>query len=130
MVARVLDLSQEWEEAKPRIAARLPLVDHRQFDKLVAAAMPSAKGLAMRLEPSTWEDLLQESIVRAYQSFSSYRQDGVFTNWLLRIITRKHLDHRRRYKGPVYSLTDTSECGMAYADTIEARGLPMDDAIC
>ena len=48
------------------------------------------------------EDLLQESKIKAWDRLETYNKEKSFKNWMLAIITSKHLDKvrhdRRRYK--------------------------------
>lgn len=72
--------------------------DLRRFDDLIAETKRRAYGMAIQLtrNPSDAEDLLQETIVKAWRGFDSYMPGRPFLNWLLRIMQRAYLDIRRR----------------------------------
>lgn len=70
----------------------------KRFDDLIAETKRRAYGMAIQLtrNPSDAEDLLQETIVKAWRGFDSYMPGRPFLNWLLRIMQRAYLDLRRR----------------------------------
>lgn len=70
----------------------------KRFDNLIAETKRRAYGMAIQLtrNPSDAEDLLQETIVKAWRGFDSYMPGRPFLNWLLRIMQRAYLDLRRR----------------------------------
>lgn len=69
-----------------------------RFDDLIADTKRRAYGMAIQLtrNPSDAEDLLQDTIVKAWRGFDSYMPGRPFLNWLLRIMQRAYLDLRRR----------------------------------
>lgn len=69
-----------------------------RFDELVTETKRRAYSMAIQLtrNPSDAEDLLQETLVKAWRGFDSYLPGRPFLNWLLRIMQRAHLDLRRR----------------------------------
>lgn len=69
-----------------------------RFDDLVANTKRRAYSMAIQLtrNPSDAEDLLQDTIVKAWRGFDSYMPGRPFLNWLLRIMQRAYLDLRRR----------------------------------
>jgi len=70
----------------------------RSYDDLVSSTKRRAFSMAMQLtrNPSDAEDLLQETLVKAWKGFDSYSPGRPFLNWLLRIMQRAFLDHKRR----------------------------------
>jgi RNA polymerase sigma-70 factor, ECF subfamily len=81
--------------------------DLAAFEELVRKHYKQAYNIAYRLTGShaDAEDLTQEGLVRAYQSFDRYQRDLPFTNWLYRIMVNLHIDElRRRPKGRVESV--------------------------
>jgi RNA polymerase sigma-70 factor, ECF subfamily len=83
--------------------------DEEFFEDLVRRHYKQAYSIAYRLSGShsDAEDLVQEAMVRAYQSFGRYRRDLPFANWLYRIISNLHIDEvRRRPKAPIHSLDE------------------------
>lgn len=83
--------------------------DRRVFEDLCTRHYRQAYHIAYRITGSHAgaEDLTQEAMVRAYQSFHRYRRDLPFANWLYRIIVNLHIDAlRRRPKAWVESVED------------------------
>lgn len=52
--------------------------------------------LQLTRNPSDAEDLLQDTLVKAWRGFDTYMPGRPFLNWLLRIMQRAYLDTRRR----------------------------------
>ena len=71
-----------------------------QFDALAAEAMPKLRGVIRRMvgNPDDTNDLVQDSLLRAYEKFSSFRGDSSFSTWLVSIGTRAALNHLRSRK--------------------------------
>jgi len=83
--------------------------DRRLFEELSARHYRQAYHIAYRMAGShaRAEDLTQEAMVRAFQSFHRYRRDLPFANWLYRIIVNLHIDElRRRPKAWIDSVDD------------------------
>lgn len=83
--------------------------DRRVFEDLAARHYRQAYHIAYRMtgHHARAEDLTQEAMVRAYQSFHRYRRDLPFANWLYRIIVNLHIDElRRRPKAWIDSVED------------------------
>lgn len=70
------------------------------FDALAAEAMPKLRGVIRRMvgDPDDTNDLVQDSLLRAYEKFSSFRGDSAFSTWLVSIGTRAALNHLRSQK--------------------------------
>jgi len=68
------------------------------FEGLIRDSYKQAYGLAYRLtgNASEAEDLVQESLLRAYRFFHRYDESLPFTSWLYRIMTNAHIDMVRR----------------------------------
>ncbi len=68
------------------------------FDDLVKQTHRQAYSLAFRLtgNSSEAEDLVQESLVRAYRFFHRYDESLPFSSWLYRIMANAHIDMVRR----------------------------------
>lgn len=71
-----------------------------QFDELVKQNYKKIYNFAFELTKyrQDAEDLTQDSLVRAYQSFNSFQGDKPFANWMFRIVFRLYLDHKRFLK--------------------------------
>jgi RNA polymerase sigma-70 factor (ECF subfamily) len=69
-----------------------------RFEELVKTAEPSLYRTAYRLAGNTDDakDLLQDSLIEAFKAFATFRPDGSFERWLLRIMTNTFIDSRRR----------------------------------
>src|SRR5215210_3945378 len=68
------------------------------FEQLVEKHYRQAYNIAYRISGSATdaEDLTQEALIRAYQSFERYQPELPFANWLYRIISNLHVDELRR----------------------------------
>lgn len=72
--------------------------DATRFERLVGESRRKAYSMALQLtrNASEAEDLMQDTLVKAWRGFESYIPGRPFLNWLLRIMQRAHLDNRRR----------------------------------
>jgi RNA polymerase sigma-70 factor (ECF subfamily) len=68
------------------------------FEELVEKHYRQAYNMAYRISGSATdaEDLTQDALIRAYQSFDRYQPELPFANWLYRIIANLHVDELRR----------------------------------
>ena len=83
--------------------------DRRLFEELSQRHYRQAYHIAYRMTGShaDAEDLTQEAMIRAFNSFHRYRRDLPFANWLYRIIANLHIDElRRRPKAWIDSVED------------------------
>ncbi|HVT13960.1 MAG TPA: sigma-70 family RNA polymerase sigma factor [Fimbriimonadaceae bacterium] len=82
--------------AKETTQAMAP--DARLFEELIRKTHKQAYNLAYRLtgNAAEAEDLVQESLIRAFRFFGKYDQSLPFTSWLYRIMTNAHIDSVRR----------------------------------
>jgi RNA polymerase sigma-70 factor (ECF subfamily) len=69
-----------------------------EFERLVGRARRRAGRFALMLTHNRddADDLVQDALVRAWRGFDSYCPEGVFANWVLRIMQRTFIDARRR----------------------------------
>lgn len=69
-----------------------------RFEQLMTSTRRKAYSHALMLtrNPSEAEDLLQETVVKAWKGYGTYMPDRPFLNWILRIMQRAYLDGRRR----------------------------------
>src|SRR5215212_1006035 len=97
--------------AKPAVEPRVMTPEDRKvFEELAARHYRQAYHIAYRMAGTHAgaEDLTQEAMVRAFQSFHRYRRELPFANWLYRIIVNLHIDElRRRPKAWIDSVDDT-----------------------
>src|SRR5919112_2385448 len=83
--------------------------DRKVFEDLAARHYRQAYHISYRMTGTHAgaEDLTQEAMVRAFQSFHRYRRELPFANWLYRIIVNLHIDElRRRPKAWIDSVED------------------------
>lgn len=85
-----------------------------------------AYSMALQLtrNPSDAEDLMQDTLVKAWRGFDSYMPGRPFLNWLLRIMQRAYLDARRR-DNPIRK-ADSLNSMISPADG-EVQELPIQD---
>jgi len=94
-------------------------------------AMPlrnSLYGHAMREthNPADAEDLVQDTLIRAYLSFHQFTPPGNLSAWLHRLMTNQHIDNVRKAKAlkrPQISEDEPEEWQGAHAESHTSRGL-------
>jgi RNA polymerase sigma-70 factor, ECF subfamily len=93
----------------------MPLVD-----QLYAAA------LRMTRNPADAEDLVQETVLKAYSSFASFTPGTNLKAWMYRILTNSYINtYRKRQRQPQQSPTDEiSDWQLAQAGEHTSLGLP------
>lgn len=71
-----------------------------EFERLALVHMDSLYGAAYRLtrNPRDAEDLVQESLLRAYRFWGSFQHDSNCKAWLLRIVTNTFINEYQRKK--------------------------------
>lgn len=82
------------------LVSRVLAGDARAYGKLVsrhqAALYRYARG--MGLDPDTAEDMVQDTLVRAYTSLAECRDRGAFRAWAYRILRNRCLDHLKNIR--------------------------------
>lgn len=70
-----------------------------EFESLLEEHGPALYGAALRMtsNPQDGQDLFQETMARAFQSFSSFQPGTNFRAWTLRILTWLHILAYRRH---------------------------------
>ena len=73
---------------------------HTEFETLVLAQLDFLFGLAVHLagDRDQAEDLVQESVLKAFRAFSSFRPGSNFRAWMARILTNTFLTENERVK--------------------------------
>lgn len=68
------------------------------FERLMGETETRAYSMALQLTRNKFdaEDLMQDTVVKAWRRFDSYLPGRPFLNWLLRIMQRTYLDMLRR----------------------------------
>ncbi len=72
----------------------------REFEQTALVHLDAMYGTAFRLtrNPRDAEDLVQESVLRAYRFWGSFQQDSNCKAWLLRIVTNTFINEYQRKK--------------------------------
>jgi RNA polymerase sigma-70 factor (ECF subfamily) len=101
--------------------------DRRGFEELALPLVDSLYSTAARMtDPASAEDLVQETLIKAWRAFQTWEQGTNFRAWIFRILTNTYIsEYRRRSRGPVvydFSETDVADPGA------EVRYLKIDDA--
>jgi RNA polymerase sigma-70 factor (ECF subfamily) len=112
-------VDQQQETAEERAARferdALPLID-----QLYGAA------LRMTRNPADAEDLVQETFLKAYSAFGTFRAGTNLKAWLYRILTNTYINgYRKRQRQPLQAPTDEiTDWQVAQAGEHTSRGLP------
>lgn len=100
---------------------------HRQaVEDLVRRFLPRVYGLALRImgNPHDAEDAAQEAMLRATRFLSTYRPEGTFDRWLLKVAGNTCLDLlRRRKRLRLQVLSPEQEACLAAAEPDPAQTL-------
>ncbi len=91
--------------------------EKRQFESLLAPILDFLLGLAMQLARNRphAEDLVQDAVLKAYRSFSTFERGSNFRAWLARILTNTFLTAQQRAKRFVHGV-DLDEVAHRAAD--------------
>jgi RNA polymerase sigma-70 factor (ECF subfamily) len=84
-------------------ATRLSAEDQERFERDALPLLDSLYGAALRMtrNPSDAEDLVQETMLRAYRSFESFEPGTNLKAWLFRILTNAYINtYRKRQREP------------------------------
>jgi RNA polymerase sigma-70 factor (ECF subfamily) len=115
----VESVDQEQESPEER-AARFERDAMPLLDQLYGAA------LRMTRNPADAEDLVQETFLKAFAAFGTFRAGTNLKAWLYRILTNTYINgYRRRQRQPQQSPTDEiSDWQIAQASEHTSQGLP------
>jgi RNA polymerase sigma-70 factor, ECF subfamily len=106
----------------------MPLLSAREFDQELAAIVPSAYGVALRLtrNRADAEDLVQEAALHACRGRAGFEPGTNFRAWFFRILTTTFWGaHRRAGRRPSTIDFDDAPALLLYQRSAEA-GLPRD----
>jgi RNA polymerase sigma-70 factor (ECF subfamily) len=84
-------------------ATRLSTEDEKRFEEEALPLLDSLYGAALRMtrNPTDAEDLVQETMLRAYRSFESFEPGTNLKAWLFRILTNAYINtYRKRQREP------------------------------
>ena len=112
-------VDQERESAQER-AARFERDAMPMIDQLYGAA------LRMTRNPADAEDLVQETFLKAYSAFHTFRAGTNLKAWLYRILTNTYINgYRKRQRQPIAAPTEEiTDWQIAQAGEHTSRGLP------
>jgi RNA polymerase sigma-70 factor, ECF subfamily len=110
----------EREETAEERAARFERDAMPLIDQLYGAA------LRMTRNPADAEDLVQETYLKAYSAFRTFRAGTNLKAWLYRILTNTYINgYRKRQRQPLQSPTDEiTDWQIAQAGEHTSQGLP------
>jgi RNA polymerase sigma-70 factor (ECF subfamily) len=116
---REVEQEQGQESADER-AARFERDAMPLIDQLYGAA------LRMTRNPADAEDLVQETYLKAYSAFRTFRAGTNLKAWLYRILTNTYINgYRKRQRQPLQSATEEiSDWQIAQAGEHTSQGLP------
>jgi RNA polymerase sigma-70 factor (ECF subfamily) len=82
------------------LVARARAGDRAAFDSLVRDCLPKLRGVVWRLvgHPEDCEDIVQASLIRAWESITTFGGRSAFSTWAISIATRVAIDHLRAQK--------------------------------
>ena len=84
-------------------AVKLSAEDERRFQDDALPLLDSLYGAALRMtrNPADAEDLVQETMLRAYRSFESFEPGTNLKAWLFRILTNAYINvYRKKQREP------------------------------
>ncbi len=100
------------------------------FQRLAADELPSLYSLARRLVGQGAEDLVQETLIRAYRSFSTLKADEAARQWLKSILVNAFRDQLRKRARSVEELPVEDVDGFSlYRTLVEVDPWPYSDTL-
>lgn len=100
------------------------------FQRLAAAALPALYSLARRLVRDGAEDLVQETLIRAYRSFGTLKEDEAAARWLKSILVNVFRDDlRKRARSPEELPVEEVDGFSLYRTLAEVDPLPYSDTL-
>lgn len=97
------------------------LDDHDAFAEIVRTYQAPVRRFLARLtaRPDAADDLAQDTFVKAYRHISSYRGDGRFASWLMRIAYQEFVSGVRR-RAPIEQAIEEGPADGSAADRLVA----------
>jgi RNA polymerase sigma-70 factor (ECF subfamily) len=99
-------ISEPESEARPMtegwgprtVPAGTGTTGRREFERLLTPLLDSLYGAALRMtrDPSDAEDLVQDTVVKAYRFFDRFQPGTNFRAWLLRVLTNLYINQYRK----------------------------------
>lgn len=109
-----------------RLAAAAQQGQRQAAEDLVRRYLGRAYGLALRImgNPHDAEDAAQEAMLRAVRFLSSYRLEGTFDRWILKVANNTCLDLLRKKRNlKVHGMSEEQEAGLAAAEPDPSEAL-------
>jgi len=74
--------------------------DHQAFERLVEPLRPQVRAVIKRMvgHPEDTEDIVQDSLLKAWNGLADFKQGSSFSTWLIAIAARTAIDFLRRQK--------------------------------
>lgn len=101
-----------------------------RFERLITSHRQRAYSMALQLTRNTVdaEDLMQDTMVKAWRGYGTYLTDRPFLNWLLRIMQRAYLDNRRR-ENPIRRADSLQGMVSPLDGEVQELSIPDDNAL-
>ncbi len=100
------------------------------FRRLAAAELPALYSLARRLVRDGAEDLVQETLIRAYRRFGTLKEDDAASRWLKSIMVNVFRDELRKRARSLEELpVEEMEGFSLYRTLAEVDPLPYSDTL-
>ncbi len=103
-----------------------------RFERDAMPLIDQLYGAALRMtrNPADAEDLVQETFLKAYAAFATFRAGTNLKAWLYRILTNTYINgYRKRQRQPLQSPTDEiTDWQIAQAGEHTSQGLPSAEA--
>jgi RNA polymerase sigma-70 factor (ECF subfamily) len=117
-----------WRRSEAMV--EVPQQTREAFKRLAAAELPALYALARRLVRDGAEDLVQEALLRAYQSFGTLKENAAAGRWLKMILVNAFRDQLRKQARSVRELPmDGIEEFSLYQTLVEEDPLPYSDTL-
>jgi RNA polymerase sigma-70 factor, ECF subfamily len=104
------------------------MADQATFAEQAMPLMDGLYGAALRMtrNPADAEDLVQETYLKAYRAFHTFREGTNLKAWLYRILTNTYINgYRKRQRQPLQQPTDEiTDWQIAQAGEHTSQGLP------
>jgi RNA polymerase sigma-70 factor (ECF subfamily) len=118
------------ESRRSEAMVEVPQQTREAFKRLAAAELPALYALARRLVRDGAEDLVQEALLRAYQSFGTLKENAAAGRWLKMILVNAFRDQLRKQARSVRELPmDGIEEFSLYQTLVEEDPLPYSDTL-
>jgi RNA polymerase sigma-70 factor (ECF subfamily) len=93
-------MAQDRTPEDPALLAHAVAGDREAFDQLIVMHLPRLRAVVRRMvgHPEDTDDVVQESLLRAWNARGTFRSDARFGTWLCAIGTHAAIDHLRSRK--------------------------------